>query len=469
MATYANTSLAQAQALVSSRLGDYLSVFWTPAEIAFYIQDALREFNAVARFYKNVFPILTAPATTFYDLLNGTQNPATLLQPVITDQYCVNFMQYLLMEPINTWAGIPGSSPGFTWNGSAQFTMADLLGALQRRRDEFLLRTGMVQQAMELAAGPPPTLTVPYPSNVIDIRRAAWIDMTPTLTIPPGSPAFFPLSRGDKLSFDLNSIGWNVNSGLPYQYSVSDDPLLTLQLAPVSSLPGAMSIVAVFAGATLNVSANNGAGTLLGVPDDFAWVPIFGALADLLGRDGEAKDEMKAGYCTQRWEQGLQVAELASSTMRVEINGLAAPVSTPYAADHNIPGWQNGTGTPYQVIQFSFNLLALTPAPSTQNDQVTVDTVTNATVPVLATDFLQVGAEHLDAVLDYAQHLASFKLACGEFSRSMPLLGHFYSVAADNNRRLKANSKLFEAMMRTAAYPLMDTPMRRQIAGLEAA
>src|SRR6185503_3351212 len=66
----------------------------------------------------------------------------------------------------------------------------------------------------------------------------------------------------------------------------------------------------------------------------------------------------------------------------------------------------------------------------------TLSVVRNAPVPGSPGDFVQVGRDDFDAILDYAQHLAAFKLGGQEFLDSLPLLGKFLRRASQYNSKL---------------------------------
>jgi hypothetical protein len=53
-------------------------------------------------------------------------------------------------------------------------------------------------------------------------------------------------------------------------------------------------------------------------------------------------------------------------------------------------------------------------------------------------DFVQLGREYLDALLNEAQHLAVFKSGGQEFADTVPLHQEFVKAAANYNDRLKA-------------------------------
>ncbi len=64
--------------------------------------------------------------------------------------------------------------------------------------------------------------------------------------------------------------------------------------------------------------------------------------------------------------------------------------------------------------------------------------VQNAPVPVNSGDFIQIARGDYDSMLDYAQHLAAFKSAGGEFLATLPLLQNFMERAALYNGKLKS-------------------------------
>jgi hypothetical protein len=65
-----------------------------------------------------------------------------------------------------------------------------------------------------------------------------------------------------------------------------------------------------------------------------------------------------------------------------------------------------------------------------------MDLVVNIPVPSVDTDFLQVNRGALDPLIDYAQHLACFKMAGQEFHNTDKLRANFYLTAALENSRI---------------------------------
>ena len=84
----------------------------------------------------------------------------------------------------------------------------------------------------------------------------------------------------------------------------------------------------------------------------------------------------------------------------------------------------------------------------------TMDVIRNTPVPVLDADFLQIGREQLDSILDYAEHLAAFKMAGAEFAATVRQSNNFLLAAMQYNWRLAAAA--------TYAVPTRDQ-VRREL------
>src|SRR5262245_51909760 len=101
-------------------------VHWSGDELAAYLREALRTWNAWTAHFRDQGSFQTVMAEPFYDL--PTELP-TLRGYTVTNWALVADLQYALMEP---------PAPGGTWTGTDQFTLEQLSNAIQRRRDQFL-------------------------------------------------------------------------------------------------------------------------------------------------------------------------------------------------------------------------------------------------------------------------------------------------------------------------------------------
>lgn len=404
---FSTITLSAARTALADRLADPSMVRWVSGELDVYLAEALRTWNAYTAAYRNRGTFQTASQVAFYDL--ATQIPA-LRGQTLTNRDLVVDLQYALMEtPTTSWP---------TWAGTNQFDMDDLVGAITRRRDQFLRETGAIlTELTQQVITPAPAGREVLPATVLAVRRAAWRSSSGYITT---------LRRDDEWGADHYAPRWAQQmTAPPMTYSVAVTPPLRVQVIPPPQDTGALELLIVVAGADLAVASS----TSLGVPNDWAWVIKWGALADLLGRDGLASDPARAAYCEARWQQGVQAATVAPVVLSGRINDRPCMVNSVSDADAFSPTWQSVPGVPQQLLTAGQNLLACWPPPGVLgaggNYSVTVDVVANIPVPTTDQDFLQIDAGTLDPLLDYAQHLASFKEGPALVEQSSPLLERF--------------------------------------------
>jgi hypothetical protein len=171
-------------------------------------------------------------------------------------------------------------------------------------------------------------------------------------------------------------------------------------------------------------------GTSLSVPDDWTHVIKWGALADLLSRESNAKDDLRAAYCEQRYRMGLALLSAAPALLAMRIGNVPMQIDAVRGADLYQTTWQAApTGTPETALQAGLNKVALSPAANAGPYSLTATVVRNAPVPSVDGDSLQVSRDDIDVILDYAQHLAAFKMGGQEFLATVPLLQRFMKKA----------------------------------------
>lgn len=422
--TYTWLTYAQARADIAQRLNDVSSVYWLNAgaqnEIGLLVKEALRTWQTLTGYWRARAVLNATANTTFYDL-TAALNPA-IRAYTVTDTEEIASMQYRLSENL----GSPAT--GETWSGTAMFSLAQLTSALQEQRDNFLVQTGAVLKVYPNVPCTPAQARYPLPDDtVMDVRRLAWIDGTTALKTV--------LWRQDEWQMTAYNPGWSLSQGInPQSYSLAATPPLTFSLAPSPVATGAVELIATNTGAALNPVT----GVPLGVPDDWANVVKWGALADLLSDDGPAPDPLRSQYCTERWESGLRLARVAPCIVALAINGYNVFPTTLWDMDMYNSGWENLTAGPNQLSSAGLNLVALSPGNNPTPPGITLDVIRNAPTPVVDADYLQVGREEWDAISGYCQHIACFKLGGDEFVRTLPLYKNFLDEAAVYTDRLAA-------------------------------
>jgi hypothetical protein len=408
--SYSAFTLADAWGDLGGRLYDPDHVRWTTDELTIYVQQALRTFNALTNHFRSEATFQTATPEAFYDL--PTVLPSLRAQN-FTVLEAVNQICYQLLEPVPN-AGL--------WVGTQQYSVPDILSALQQARDDFLFETGIVQTRRLIdVASPATTGRIALPEAIANLRRLAWKTDDGIITL---------LRRDDQWGLTNYQPNWQTVSAAPPKiYSVSTQPPLVVQLAPPTSVGATLDLVSVDQGEEVSLSI---AGQSLGVPNDWAWVVIFGALSQLLQRDGLAQDAARADYFQQRFEHGLKMARTAAVVLSARVNDVQCNLGALADADAYTPSWQLVPSIPARVLTAGHTVIALNPPPGVPtgggNFTILLQLVRNAPVPTLPADPLQIGGDLVNDILDYAQHLAISKEGAFQIQLADSLLKRFFST-----------------------------------------
>ncbi len=398
--------LSNAYSALAARLYDPTNQQWTQAESLLYIQEAMREWNALTGYWRGDFLFNAAAGTTWYDITNLTTAPNTLRPLTLTTTSLYTIIEYHLLEP-PVGAG--------AWTGSAQFALSDIQNAVTQRLNELLGATGCSITQSLVAAVPGRTA---LPLTTLDLRRVAFIP-----AVGYGSPSTL---------WDDDTWGWEsfepnyttLPPAIPSTYSQNTQPLLTFDVDTQLNVPGQYELLTTQA-------ATGVAGSSVIVPDDWAWVIKWGALGDLLGRESNAKDPMRQRYCEQRYAQGMSLLALAPALLAMRVNNIPTQIDSVRSADQYNSSWEGATpGPPATVLAAGLNLLALAPPPDAGPYSLNATVIANCPVPVNPTDCINVTEDVYEAILDEAQHIAMFKSGGAEFAATFPMHQRFLSLAA---------------------------------------
>lgn len=441
-------TLTEAKVALANRLSDSGKIFWVDAELESYIKESLRTWNSIAQFYRDRCTSNTQEGIAFYDLTqsvnpnaitgnggSGSLSPSFMLGYTLLEQDLIVDIEYSLIEPITTnWVG--------GWTGTDQFTMDDVVKAIERRRNLFLLLTGLnLTHSIGFYNPAPSDGRLVLSDSIQLVRRVAWqttpIEATSTYT---------PLWREDEQSANFLHPNWAINPETPIAYSMFLTSPVAIQVIPIGGDNGILDLVTVDNPPNLNEVV----GTLLSIPDDWAWVVKWGALADLLGRDGQAFDPSRSEYCEKRFQEGVRFALLGGTINNVVLDGITVAPNDINDFDSMLPTWQNirvESGAKIEDIAIlGRNLIAISPVPNEEAHSIQLDIIRNIPIPSSGGDFIQVGREHIDAILDYATHLAMFKIGGAEFMATVELANRALSQAMTHNLYLRAEAKDYSVM-----------------------
>lgn len=442
MPLYTYATLAQASTDLAARLYDATGQFWTDAERQAYLIESLRSWNAHANFWRSDFSFNTRSGVTWYDFTDATNLPNSLRLLTVTDQSIYSMIEYHLLEPQT-------STYPLTWSGSTQFSLADIIAAVQRRRDEILSITGCTISRRIVPASPGRTV---LPDIVLDIRRLAWL---PNI-VGQSTYTAVPITQDDNYALMSFDQGYTVaEPGEPGVYMQSAQPPLTFDVDVPPAVVGQYELLTIEAGPTLSAST---ASTLL-IPDDWTWLIKWGALADLLSRESIAKDIPRAKYCELRYRQGLAILLNAPSLLTMRLNNIPLEVTAVRDQDLYKPTWQaQAAGAPTVALCAGLNLVALSVTPDAGPYGLVASVVENAPIPTSPTDYIQLGRDDYDVLLDEAQHLAAFKMGGIEFLATLPLHARFMQQAAIYNQKLLTYGGMTDAMLALSHMEDMVNP-----------
>ena len=412
---YTHATLNDAISALSGRL--YGSIFWSNAELTECVLEAIRTWNAYTGFWRGDFVFDLTLDTWWYDLTSPVTSPRPL---TLTDFNLLTDINYHLLEP-----NIPAYP--LAWSGSTQFSLTDILSAIQRKRDELLAITGC-HLTVEYYPAVPGLIYVA--DDVIDIRRVSW---QPTLGFGYTNKTLRSSDPWSKQSFDYNYT--TAAAKPPSNYLQSTQPPLSFIVDSTPPCTGLYEVITTNAGAKLSTTA---AHSLL-VPDDWAWVVKFGALADLFSRESNSKDIVRAEYCERRFQEGAALLSAAPGLLALRINNIPIQVDAVRNGDDFNSAWQAlPHSTPKSGYSTGLNLVGFGPKPdSSIAYSITATVIENAPVPSVGGDPIEVSHEDYDAILDYAQHLAALKLGGQEFALTVPLYQQFIKQAGLYNSKLK--------------------------------
>ncbi len=266
---------------------------------------------------------------------------------------------------------------------------------------------------------------------------------------------YYQMFRVDQL--DRQASGdFNPAAAIPSLWLRDDITPLSITVDPPPAAAGSLNLITLNVGATLTPATS---ATILGIPNDLCWVIKWGALADLLGREGPGLDTERAQYCESRWREGIQLARITNFLKSGFTGNQPYYLDSLSDLDAANPEWINSSGSVYSV-HASANIVAV----SNRADgsyPIGLVILPKAPVPVAGGDYLQVGREVINTLLDYCVHLASFKQGGTEFLSSSVLYQNLVRAAAIQNDRLRANAKNFDALS-VKSFRDSQTNTRRQ-------
>lgn len=222
-------------------------------------------------------------------IANGllTTSPGTYIPNPITDQYVANDIIYAMLEN--------GQYDANLTLLTSMFTLQEIVDAMNRVQQQFLLETGMITTRTTIA-GITGQGKYSVPVDSIRPRRLTWTG--------PGTTTQ-SLTQVDTWELDNGASTWPSDRGVPIAWWETTLPQQQVGIALSPNTAGTIGLLYIALATTLTDT-----GVLFAVPND--WLPyiFWGTLHDLLSSDGQSYDPVRAQYCDQRFQEGIELANL---------------------------------------------------------------------------------------------------------------------------------------------------------------
>lgn len=387
-------------------------MYTSAAEADLYLAEGLRLLNAITYAWNADYDFAFNLGDTWKSL-NVAGSPR---QRTVTDAQIYDQMEAMLLEPMS----------GGTWTGTNQYNIGILSAALQYRRDELLLQSAANPVNMQLNSPLLSTRTF-LPDSTLDVFRVRWIAQDSSMP--------YVLGREDVGTANAFQPQRGIQPNPPDSWMITANPPLSFDCSCPPNQPGTWDTILSFAGASFVPPT----ATLVGIPDDWTPALVYGALADVLANSPEGRDSARAKYCLARYEQ-LRKAMLSLPWL-LEATVASISVDTPSYVEMDawLQDWE--TRQPAddpQIVVGGVDLVALAPFATATQVQAVLTLVGNAPIPATDTAEVQLSRDGVDAVLAYAQHVASFKMGSVDFAATMPLLEQFEAYCRTKNAEYAA-------------------------------
>lgn len=433
---YSQVTLQALITQIQTILDDQTGVYYVTAEVQYAIHEALRVFGALTGNWRQRGIVNIGPSTPWYDL--------SVLLPALrprqwTLQQLTTQIQYMLLEDPS---GIAGTGM------SGQLTVNDILTAIQRVRNQFVIDVKFpfsIHPNTDFAVTPPDGL-IQLPNTTVYLHRLSFQDST--------SGTWTNLWREDAWATDHNNQLWTLQPGAPVAFSQSENSPLTAQLVPAPINAGGLEAVTVD---SLEIDITNPAATF-NIPDEWIYAVMYGTLASIFS-GGQTDDALRYQYCAQRYQQFVDMARMAKSVTRLQLNGIPLPLETLANIDAGFPYWRNQPGPPQMAGQM-YDILCFAGIPD-QVYSVAVDVVAAAPLPGLSQP-IQIGPEDIPSIVSYTLSTLLFKCGGKEFQETLEGLDNFTKSCVMRNQILAVKARYMMPIFGQWKYEESQRPDRME-------
>ena len=307
---------------------------------------------------------------------------------------------------------------GGVWTGTAQYNIAMLSGALQYRRDELLLLSN-ANVVNLLQTSPALSVRTYLPDSTLNLSRVRWIPVDSSATMP------YALGREDVVTRNAFGVNLPIQPGEPDSWMITANTPLSFDVSCPPNQAGQWDMLVSEAGVPFVPPT----AALVGLPDDWAWVCLYGALADVLANSPEGRDSQRAKYCMARYEQGKKAMMRLPWLLEATVGSVSVDTLGFKEIDTQMQNWeQNQPVDDPQIVVGGIDLIALAPFATTQAVSTVLTVVENAPVPSGGWRPNPVEPGRGGCGTGLCSTRGSFKMGGSNFALTMPLFEQFEAL-----------------------------------------
>ena len=178
---------------------------------------------------------------------------------------------------------------GLTWS---LWSLAEVTRLYNLRLSRFLLETELIRERRQITVNDAQA-TYSLPSDAISVCRVSLDNQV--------------LTRVDEWQMDNGVVGWETTQGTPYGYIEEGDAgSLTITLVPTPDANTTLEVIVV----VIPDASTQQRCTPVPIPAVFSPYIKWGVIADLLSKEGEANDPIRAAYAESRFSEGVELGRL---------------------------------------------------------------------------------------------------------------------------------------------------------------
>lgn len=177
---------------------------------------------------------------------------------------------------------------------STMWSQDEILAYIAGRRQRLHKMTNIVLTRLPGIAATPGVTTYDYPEDWIATARLTWRNFDDSV--------IRVISRLDAYQADMGDLSWMSDfNTIPEGYHDLASTQATLRFELIAG-PGDVGQMDLLYVANPDL--------LEDTIEEFRWVIKYGAMEDMLNKEGEANDPQRAAYCRMRWEMGLEIIRI---------------------------------------------------------------------------------------------------------------------------------------------------------------